>query len=51
VTLKAAQDVERTRHHLNDIAFAGSFMHKRSLLAQPLRAPPHAILLYSALRN
>jgi hypothetical protein len=36
VAFEAAQNVEGTRHHLDDIALAGSFVRKRSLPAQPL---------------
>ena len=43
VTFEAAQNIEGSRHHLNDVALTGGFMRKRSLPAQPLRASPHAL--------
>src|SRR5258705_6599441 len=51
MTLEAAQDVERPRHHLNHIALARQVAGKHSLFAKSLRAPSHFSWLHSALRN
>src|SRR6185369_9444916 len=40
VALEASQQVERARHHLDDIALAG-FASERTLPTQPLRTSSH----------
>jgi hypothetical protein len=51
VTLEAAQDVERPRHHLDHIALACEIAGEHSLLAEPFRASSHVLWLHSAMRN
>jgi biotin carboxyl carrier protein len=41
LTLEAAQDVERPRHHLDHITLACEIAGEHSLLAKPFRAPSH----------
>jgi hypothetical protein len=43
MALEAAQDVERARHHLNDIALARGVAGKHSLFTEPLRTPSHQV--------
>src|SRR6266540_4303270 len=51
MTLEAAQDVERPRHHLDHITLACEIAGEHSLLAKPFRASSHMLWLHSALRN
>src|SRR5436309_4897404 len=51
MTLEAAQDVERPRHHLNHITLACEIAGEHSLFAKPFRASSHILWLHSALRN
>src|SRR5437763_13508436 len=51
MTLEAAQDVERPRHHLDHITLACEIAGEHSLLAKPFRASSHVLWLHSALRN
>jgi hypothetical protein len=41
MTLEAAQDVERPRHHLDHVTFACEIAGEHSLLAKPFRASSH----------
>jgi biotin carboxyl carrier protein len=43
MALEAAQHVEGTRNHLNDVAVAGKIAGEYALFAKPLRTSPHAL--------
>ena len=44
MTLEAAQDVERPRHHLDHITLACEIAGEHSLLAKPFRASSHVLM-------
>src|SRR6266704_3727095 len=51
MAFEAAQDVERARHHLDNVALACKIAGEHSLFAEPLRASSHGSRHHSAVRN
>src|SRR2546429_6015820 len=43
MAFEAAQDVERARHHLDNVALACKIAGEHSLFAEPLRASSHVL--------